>query len=69
LKTYNPRGYHRFLLILVKTLTFASSGWYRDAQSWLNHWGIEEEIIMGPRIMLKILLPPMLTTSCGMIRS
>jgi hypothetical protein len=21
-------------------------GWHKDAKSWLNHWGIKEEIIL-----------------------
>jgi hypothetical protein len=21
-------------------------GWHNDAKSWLNHWGIKEEVIM-----------------------
>jgi len=28
-------------------------GWHQDAQSWLNLWGIKEEIIMGSKDNIK----------------
>ena len=28
-------------------------GWHKDAQSWLNHWGIKEEITMGIKDSVK----------------
>lgn len=28
-------------------------GWHRDAQSWFNHWGINEEIIVGSKDSVK----------------
>ena len=43
-------------------------GWNKDAQSWLNHWGIKEEITWRIRIVLKILLLPDSTIKCGMVR-
>jgi hypothetical protein len=28
-------------------------GWHKDAQSWLNHWGIKEEIILQNKDNIK----------------
>ena len=28
-------------------------GWHKDAKYWLNHWGINEEIIMGSKDNIK----------------
>ena len=28
-------------------------GWHKDAESWLNHWGIKEEISMGRKYSVK----------------
>ena len=27
--------------------------WHKDAQSWLNHWGFKEELIMGRKYNIK----------------
>jgi hypothetical protein len=31
---------------LVKTTYGSSKGWHKDAKSWLNHWGIKEEVTL-----------------------
>jgi hypothetical protein len=28
-------------------------GWHKDSQSWLNHWGIKEEIILQNKDNIK----------------
>jgi hypothetical protein len=45
-------------------------GWHNDAKSWLNHWGIKEEVILQNKIILKILLQAKFKENlCGVIKN
>jgi hypothetical protein len=40
------RGSPKLLQTPAKTTSGSSEGWHQDAKSWLNHWGIQEDVIL-----------------------
>jgi hypothetical protein len=40
------RGSPKLLQTLAKITNGLKRGWHNDAKSWLNHWGIKEEVIL-----------------------
>ena len=44
-------------------------GWHKDAQSWLNYWGIMEETILQNKDASKKTSDQNLRKKCGVIKS
>jgi hypothetical protein len=44
-------------------------GWHKDAKSWLNHWGIQEEAIMHNIDNITNIITSNIRRICGVIKN